>query len=276
LGIGRHALAQRLQAGRLHRVHQGVYALGRPQLTPNGHRLAAVLACGPSAVLSHKSAGQLWDLLRTSQMRIDVTVPGTSRRDREGIRIHRTRALDPADTGTLNGIPVTSVPRTVVDLAAVLNRDQTLRVVEQGARLECLDFGALRRTLDRNPNHKGRETLRLILADFTAAPVTRSDFERDFLAIVTDAGLPKPQMNSVVAGLEVDACWPDWELIVELDSRGFHSDPRAFERDRLRDARLQRAGFRVLRVTYRRLKTEPSAVIADICALAALSRRRAS
>lgn len=121
------------------------------------------------------------------------------------------------------------------------------------------------------PGAKGRAKLRAILEDYTGAPPTRSVFERVFLELIEKAGLPKPLVNAKLAGLEPDIYWPQWKLVVELDSRRFHSDPRTFESDRIREARLQRLGLRVLRITWKRLKHEPQAVIDDILALARLS-----
>jgi very-short-patch-repair endonuclease/predicted transcriptional regulator of viral defense system len=276
LGLTSDAIDLRVNSARLRRLHRGVYAVGASVLTPNGHRLAAVLACGPSAVLSHRSAGAAWGLLGTAQTVIDVTVPAKSADARRGIRVHRTRSLHPDDIQVLDGIPITSIARTIVDLAGVLRPAQLLRAIEQAARLRKLDFKRLQATIDRAPNRKGMKALGIILADFTAPPVTRSELERDFLEVVTDAGLPAPRLNVKVGGFEVDACWPKWDLVVELDGRAYHSDPGAFERDRFRDGRLQRAGKHVLRVTHKRLHREPEEVIADIRGFAALAERRAA
>jgi very-short-patch-repair endonuclease len=275
LGLTPDAIVLRVNSSRLHRLHRGVFAFGTPVLTPNGHRLAAVLACGPAAVLSHKSAAAVWGLLPTAQTVIDVTVPAKSADARRGIRVHRTRSLHPDDVQILDGIPITSIARTILDLAGVLRPGQLLRAVEQTGRLHKLDLNTLQATIDRSPNRKGTKALRAILADFTAAPATRSELERDFLGVVTDAGLPRPRLNVRVAGLEVDAYWPQWTLVVELDGRAYHSDPGVFERDRVRDGRLQRAGNQVLRVTYKRLHGQPAEVIADLREFAALARRRA-
>jgi hypothetical protein len=234
--------------------------------------MAAVLAMGPRAVLSHKSAGSLHDLLMTSQTGIDVTVPGSrSAPRRHGLRIHVTQRFQPEDVTTIDGIPVTSVTRTILDLAGVLNPAQLRRAIEQADREGVLNLLALRRALARRPGFKGRARLRALLAQYTGAPPIRSVLERRFLELVARAGLPRPQVNVRVAGFEVDCYWPQWGLVVELDSRAFHSDPRAFERDPIRDARLQRHGLRVLRVTWKRLANEPAAVIDDILALARLS-----
>jgi very-short-patch-repair endonuclease len=271
LGLTRSAIAHRLAAGRLHRIHRGVYAVGRPSLSARGRQLAATLAYGSTAVLSHKSAGSLWELLSTGQLRVDVTVPGTSRQRQKHIRIHRARVLTDEDVAVVDGIPVTSLARTVVDLASVLRIGALERVVEQADRSGLLDPAAVERALGRAPAHRGSGRLRRLIAVYCAPVPTRSELERRFLELVLEAGLPRPRVNTRVAGLEVDFYWPQWRLVVELDGRAYHSDPRSFERDRVRDARLQRSRCRVLRVTHRRMSSTPAMVIEDIRALAALA-----
>jgi very-short-patch-repair endonuclease len=271
LGLGTRAIQYRLEHERLHPVHHDVYAVGHRILTPQGYRMAAVLACGPTAVLSHKSAGAAWELLSTGQTRMDVTIPGASRPRQPGLRIHRARRLHPEDLRIVDGIPVTSIARTVLDLAGVLKAPQELRVIEQADRSGLLDLGAVRRVIDRNGNRKGTRMLRTIIADCDGAPMTRSELERQFLDLVRQARLPPPGLNVKAAGFTVDAFWPQWGLVIELDSRRCHSDPGAFERDRWRDAELQRARYRILRVTDKRMKREPAEVLLDLRALAALA-----
>ena len=264
------ALSYRACTGRLVVVHFGVYAYGHDCLTANGHRMAAVLACGPTAVLSHRSAGVMWELLTTRQRRIDVTVPGTSRMSRPRIHVHRTRDLPAVEITSVDGVPITSVARTICDLAGVLGRRPLERVIEQAHRSSLLDLVAIRHVIDRHPSRRGLRMLRALIDEYSPPPLTRSELEKKFLELVTAAGLPAPLVNHRVAGYEVDAFWPQWRLVVELDSRAFHSDPRAFESDPIRDARLQRAHCRVLRVTWRRVTRQPRALLADIRALAAL------
>jgi very-short-patch-repair endonuclease len=245
--------------------------VGHRILTLRGHLLAAVLACGPAALLSHKSAGALWNLLRTAQTRADVLVPGTSRKPQAGIRVHRTRQLDPEDSAVVDGIPITSLARTIVDLGSVLRPQQRLEVIEQADRLEMLDFAVLRRAIDRRPMVKGASHLGHIIREYTGVPDIKSQLERDFLALITKAGLPKPQLNTKVAGLTVDVYWPQSGLVVELDSRAYHLNPRQLETDRIRGAKIQRLDLRGLRVTNRRMRTAAGEVIDDIHALAALA-----
>jgi very-short-patch-repair endonuclease/predicted transcriptional regulator of viral defense system len=265
------AIRSLVDRGLLIPLYAGVYAVGHRVLTPRGHLLAAVLACGPAAVLSHKSAGSLWGLLNTGQTRVDVTVATTSRRPRKGIRVHRTRQLHPEDVAIHDRIPVTSVARTVVDLAGVLRPQQELEVIEQADRAGILDWAGLQRTLERRPSQKGTRYLRRVVADYAGAPATRSHLERRFLTLIRKAGLPEPLLNAQIGEYTVDVYWPQWRLVVELDSRDYHLGPRAFEIDRVRDAKLQRLSIRSLRITNERIKRAPGEIIADIRALAALA-----
>jgi hypothetical protein len=271
LGLSRSAIAHRLQSGWLHPFHRGVYAVGRPQLDERGRWHAAVLAYGPGAVLSHRNAATLWGLIESRHSLVDVTVPGAGHRRRRGIWVRRTRVLTAADATIVDGIPVTSVARTIVDLAGLLDERSLTRVVEQAQRIRRLDVKAVAAAADRVRGRRGLRRVGHVLAAYTTAPPVRSEFERDFLDLIASAGLPRPQINAIVEGLEVDVFWPQFTLIVELDGRAYHSDPTAFESDRVRDARLQRAGYRVLRVTYRRFIDRPASVIDDIRALAGLT-----
>ena len=264
LGLTQDDIDYRVRIGRLHRIHRGVYAVGYRTLTPKGHRMAAVLAYGPDAVLSHRSAAAHWSIGRAS-WRYDVTTPN-SRRSRKKIRAHRA-VLHPEDVTVHDGIPVTSVARTILDLAAVLRPDALTYVVEEADRRERLDLRALERAIARRPRAAGIKRLGAVLAAYRGPADTRSKLERDFRRLIDKAGLPEPQYNVVLAGLTVDVYWPQWKLVVELDSRLYHANPHAFENDRIRDATLQKVDIRVLRVTDERMDNEPASVLADILAL---------
>jgi very-short-patch-repair endonuclease len=265
LGLGREAIKYRARIGRLHRIHAGVYAVGHRKLTPHGHRMAAVLAYGPDAVLSHWSAAAQWGFGQ-SRWKTDVTTP-TSRRSRKTIRAHAAK-LHPEDRDTRDGIPVTSVARTIVDLAARSSEDQLTRLIEDADRRELLDLRKLERAMARRPRAAGTVRLRKVLSAYRGTADNRSKLERDFRRLIHRAGLPEPQFNVLVAGLTVDVYWPQWKLVVELDGEPYHNNPRQFETDRIRDATLQKHDLRVLRVTGERLDNEPDAVLADIIALA--------
>jgi very-short-patch-repair endonuclease len=269
IGLGRGAIQHRVSCGRLHRVHWGVYAVGTARLNPAGHRMAAVLHCGSDSLISHRTAAAVWGLLATDQTMIDVTVPRAGVRSRQKIRVHCTGILHATDIAVVDAIPVTSIARTFLDLAPRLRPDVLLRAVEQAVRLNRFDLRAVDAAMGRTPRRQGVPRLRQVLADYREPPVTRSELEDSFLALVEQSGLPRPRVNSTVAGLEVDFFWPGARLVVELDGRAYHTSPRAFERDRRRDAILLRAGCRVLRITFRRLQEDPGGVIEDVRALIA-------
>ena len=264
LGLGRDAIQHRASIGQLHRIHHGVYAVGHRKLTPQGHRMAAVLAYGPDAVLSHRSAAAHWGIGQPS-WKIEVTTP-TSRRSRKGTRAHQG-VLHPEDIDVHDGIPVTSAARTILDLAAQLKHGSLTNLVEAADRADLLDLRALERAIARRPGATGRALLKAVLGTYRGTADTRSKLERDFRALILKAGLPEPQYNVVLGGLTVDVYWPQWRLVVELDGEPYHGNPRAFETDRIRDATLQRLGLRVLRVTGERLRHAPAAVLDDILAL---------
>jgi very-short-patch-repair endonuclease len=267
LGLTYDEIRYRARTGRLHRIHRGVYAVGYRTLTPKGHRMAAVLAYGPDAVLSHRSAAAHWGIGQPS-WKIDVTTP-RGRPSRAKIRAHRG-VLEPDDITIHDGIPVTSVARTILDLASVLNQDRLTRLIEEADRKERFDLKALDRAMARRPHAPGTRRLNAVLAAYRGTADTRSKLERDFRALILKAGLPEPQHNAVVAGLSVDVYWPEWKLVVELDGEPYHNNPHAFENDRIRDATLQKAGIRVLRVTGTRLEQDAAGVLADIVALSRL------
>jgi very-short-patch-repair endonuclease len=226
--------------------------------------MAAVLAYGPDAVLSHRSAAAHWGIAQPS-WKIEVTTPH-SRRGRTGIRVHRTN-LHPEDVTIRDGIRMTSVARTILDLASQMKADRLTRLIEESDRKELIDLRALERAIARRPRVAGVVRLREVLAAYRGPADTRSGLERDFRALIVSNSLPEPQYNVLVEGLTVDVYWPQWKLVVELDGKPYHSSPSAFETDRIRDAILQKADIRVLRVTGERLDTAPTAVLDDVLAL---------
>jgi Protein of unknown function (DUF559)/Transcriptional regulator, AbiEi antitoxin len=228
LGMSKDAIARRVASGRLHRIHWGVYAVGHPLLSRHGAWLAAVLAAGPQAVLSHATAAALWGIRATNAAKVDVTVSRTSGvRSTKRIRVHRPRR--PPQRTIHEGIPTTTPMQTLSDLATILTRPALERAAEAAEGLRLVD-GPL---------------------DLELGNPTRSPLEARFLELSHDLGIPRPLVNSMVEGFEVDLCWPEHRLIVEADSLRHHGTRAAFERDRLRDAHLTAAGWRVLRATDR-------------------------
>jgi predicted transcriptional regulator of viral defense system len=253
LGLSKDAVLWRVRAGRLHRLHHGVYAVGHTVLKREGRWLAAVLACGEGAVLSHLSAAAHHGLLQSEASRIDVTTP-RRRAGNATIRLHRSRSLDARDTTTHQGIPITSVPRTLLDLAPTVQSHLLERALAQAQRLDLYDHRAIEDVLARANGHRGRAALTEATAQ--EPKLTRSELEARFLALVRDAGLPEPLTNFLLAApdhprLEVDLYWPTHRVIVELDGYETHRTRHAFEQDRARDAALTAAGYKIVRFTWR-------------------------
>jgi predicted transcriptional regulator of viral defense system len=273
LGLGRGAIAQRIKRKRLHRIHRGVYAVGHRRISQPGWWLAAVLACGSQAVLSHRSAAVLWGILEGGRTAVDVSVP-RQRPGSAGIRV-RVATIAPDERTVEAGIPVTTVARTLLDLAADLQLHELHRALERAEALRLADSTSLDALIERHPRRSGVARLRAATRDGIRAAITRSELERRFLTFVERAGLPAPRTNVwlEVGGdwIEVDCVWREQRVIVELDSRAFHQTSAAFERDRRRDRRAQASGWRVIRVTERamrregrRLRTELTALIAAV------------
>jgi very-short-patch-repair endonuclease len=251
LGISGAAIATWRRRRRLQVVYRGVYSVGHTALRPEGHRLAAVLACGPGAVLSHRTAAAHWGLLRTDQTRIDVTAP-RGRHGAPGIRLHRSRSLDAQDTTHHQGIPSTTVHRTLLDLAATARPSELERALAQSERLQLYDHRAMQATIARNNGHKGTQ----VLAQATSRKPkwTQNEWEAEFLDLIRKAGLPEPETNDAFHvpdyGLcEPDFHWPRHRVIVETDGFETHGTRQAFRNDRAKDAALTAAGHSILRFT---------------------------
>ena len=226
--------------------------------------MAAVLAAGPEAVLSYRAAAALWMLWNGT--RVEVTVP-TARR-RSGIQVHRAR-LRADEVTTERAIPVTTVPRTLLDLASVLSRSQVERAINEAEVRRHTDPLSLPDLIGRYPNRRGAAMIRSILED--GVTITRSELEIRFLSFIHKARLPAPTMNVplLIAGrwIECDCVWRDARVIAELDGRTAHDTAAAFERDRARDRSLQARGWRTVRVTWRQLEDDPVAVAYDLKAI---------
>jgi hypothetical protein len=268
VGFKQTAIDRRVAAGRLHRVHRGVYAVGHRVLGPRGRWMAAVLACGEGAALSHRSAGALWEIRFSSSGFIDVSVPRAGGRRRPGLRIHRATGLRREEVTTKDGIPVTTPARTVLDLAAVLDERPLQQLLDRTELLELTDYPTLGAIARAHPGHHGVPELRHALQTHDAGTtLTKSELEERFLALCRDHGLPTPLVNTWPSGKEVDFHFPGHGLIVETDSWTHHRSREAFESDRARDALHARAGYRTLRFTHRQLVDEPATVAATVAAI---------
>jgi predicted transcriptional regulator of viral defense system len=271
LGLGARAVQRRASEGRLHRVHRGVYALAPPALlTGRGRWLAAVFACGPTAALASRSAAALHDLRATDRAGIDVILPGRSTRRYARIDVHRSTTLQAAaDVTLVDGIPCTTIARTLLDLAAVVTAPAVERALQQAELRQRLDGRALADQLQRNHRHPGAARLRAALALYEpgTAP-TESPLEDLLVAACRAAGVASPDRQVHIdpgdgdLAPRVDFAWPQQRLILETDGARAHRTRRAFEEDRRRDQRLTLAGWQVVRVTDRQLRTEPRRIAA--------------
>lgn len=257
-GIGRNAITGRVRAGRLHRVHQGVYAVGHAAISPEGRHMAAVLACGSgvarhhdaavldqwAAAVSHRSAASLWGLLPLADGPIDVSVPGVGgRRKRGGIRLHRSASLSPASVTLRNAIPVTTPARTIADLRGAAS--------DPLSGISAVD---LRRVI------RQAEVLGLPLGVEAEAEGTRSELEHLFLRLCRRHRLPAPEVNVRIGSFIVDFLWRDRMLVVETDGYRYHRGRSAFEDDRDRDLKLRALGYEVVRLSHRQVVDEPRSI----------------
>lgn len=285
-GLSRQMVRHRVRKGRFTRMHRGVYRVG-PRLSMRADEMAAVLACGARAVLSHRSAAALWEILPSprrdgspASMAPEVSV---FRSDRgvaaPGILAHRVTTLRPEDRTTHEGIPVTTPTRTVLDLATLaarrpgtadrdrlppVSRRDVERAVATAEREGLATLADLRAHLTASPRWPGSVLLREIL-DIEGGPAfTRSEAESRLLELVRSARLPSPRTNARVGRYEVDLLWRTAGLAVEVDGYTFHGSRDRFEGDRIRDAELAAQGILVIRVTWRQIRDEPTAVVGRV------------
>jgi hypothetical protein len=267
LGYGPEAIRHRLAAGRLHRVRPGVYVVGRPHLTKHGHWLAAVIACGAEAALSHHTAAALWGIRRIGTNPVEVSVPAHVRHRPRGIVVHRRSVLGPQDVTRHNGIPVTSEICTLIDIAARLTGDELEAAVNEADKLDLIDPERLRAALDGIPRRPGIRGLRELL-DRRTFTLTDSGLERRFLPLARAAGLPPPVTRHYVNGFKVDFYWPHLGLVVETDGLRYHRTPAQQARDRVRDQTHAASGLTPLRFTRAQVRFEPAHVRAALTAVA--------
>jgi predicted transcriptional regulator of viral defense system len=283
LGINRATAHWRVEAGRLHRVHEGVYAVGYLPSTRERELMAAVLACGPEAVLSHRSAAELWGLRKSDGGPIDVTTPGRRGRSPQGIASHRNDMLAPADRSSVRGIPCTTVARTLLDFAAVAPVWELRKALSEAEVLRILNHAGVRALIRRNRGRRGVARLRMVMDEIRPETKrTRSEMERGFLRLCERAGLPRPEVNvSLDVGgrwLKPDFLWREAGLILEADSRTYHDTDSAFQVDRKREQCFQLAGWEVSHCTWEQIFHEPAVLAKTISTLIARSeqpRRRA-
>lgn len=280
VGLSARAVQNRAQAGRLHRLFPGVYAVGHPRISADGWRIGAVLACGEGAVLGRFSAAKAWGMLNDDGRRFDVVAPGRSGgriADQKLIDLRRTRRLSEDDVTVLRGIPITTVGRTLVDLAGNAGPRLVQKAVHEVEVAGLLDVAAVLATIDRNPGRRGTRMLRTALGVSAKDPVN-GEFATRFLSLCLNYRLPTPKLGVHVDGgdrlYEVDALFEAERVIVELDGRQVHRTARNFQTDRRRDSVLAARDYQTLRYTWRRLCDEPAAIASELRRILALRALR--
>lgn len=268
LGLGLDGIERRVRRGRLHRLHSGVYAVGYRRLSSSGRWLAAVFASGENAVLSHRSAAALWGMRQSESGSVHVTTP-RKWRSTPSIRRHCSR-LPLDEVATVDEVPVTTVPRTILDLAATSSTDQVENLIRQAEYLRLYDRLSLVDMIGRYPGRRGVRRLREALARIERLPAgrTRSRLEERFLPFLRRHGLPRPRLNDwIMIGdkrYQVDRHWSGTGQVVELDSWEAHGTRSAFREDRARDRTLRTGGYDVTRISWAQLDDEPETVAADL------------
>jgi hypothetical protein len=263
LGLSARAVGDRVTVGRMHR---GVYAVGHMALSREGASMAAVLACGAGAVLSHRSAGALLGLRPDARPVTDVTTPSRRLRGMRGIARHTSETLRDADVTNVEGIPCTSAARTLLDLAEQIDRQGLRRACNQAEVLRTFDGRKVADVLARAEGRRGAVVLQAVLTQGRVGEaITRSGLEEDFLSLCVRAELPPPEVNGWIplpgGDAKPDFLWPDRGLIAETDGRYVHTTQAAFEADRRGDQRLMRAGHRVVRFTRWQVRHAPNEVV---------------
>jgi very-short-patch-repair endonuclease len=271
----RGAIKRLVRSGAIHRLHRGVYAVGHLALAPMASEMAALLACGNGALISHRSAGYLWGLVEAQPQTVDVTIVGRRCRPKQGIRIRQVSEIDDRDVRRKGLLWLTSPARTLIDLAAEAGDSELDRLVAEARVQGLLSKGALDAALERSGRHRGAAKMRAFLRSEGGPALTRSKAERLMRRLLREAGLARPTANTHAAGYEVDFLWLQERVIIEADSYRFHGHRRAFERDRRKDMALRDAGYEVIRITWRQLTEEPLVLVAHVARALDRAERRA-
>src|SRR5215216_314721 len=280
LGLTERAVHARAAVGRLHRIHQGVYAVGRPDVPIKGRWMAAVLACGDGSLLSHQSAATLHGLLKVRAGRIHVTISRSTCLSRPGIRVHRSTCLVAEDGTEVDGIPCTSVPATLLGVAATAPRNVLDSACNQAEMEALVDMQAIHELLERRRSHPGATRLRGALeVDGLGLERTKSKLEKRFLQLARETGFPRPAINAwmPIPGEEMqcDFVWHRERLVVEVDAWETHGTRRAFRNDRRRDRVLRAHSWEVVRVTGHDVDGDAGEVMGDVKTLLERRAKRA-
>ncbi len=268
LGLTQDAVSGRVRDGRLTRVHQGVFAVGRVTLDARARWKAATLACGAGAVVSHLSAGGLWGVWAENAGRPHVTMAGNGRLGHTGIVMHRMRQMHPDDAAEVDGIPVTSLELTCLHLGTMLGQRSLERSIVKAARNPLFSVDRALALCDRSSRRPGVKPFRRVIArDLTAEMHSLSELELRFVEVLRHKGIRMPEVNHNVEALMVDAVWHDSRVVVELDGFEFHKLPRDLRRDNARTTKLVLAGYRVIRFTWDDVVGDPASVANAISTL---------
>jgi predicted transcriptional regulator of viral defense system len=270
IGMRDTSVKRRVASGRLVRLYRGVYAVGHVQRTREARWIAAVMASGPGSVLSHLDAAALWGMYETRARTIHVTTTAPSTRRLPGVKLHRARNLHPDDVTVKDGIPVTTVAKTLIDLTDRLTTDRVLRAIREAEYLGLLDLPTLDAAVQRARGRRRLVALSEARARHTPGQIVKEELEHRFQELLHAADLPKPETNVKVKTrrrtYEVDCLWRDEGVVVELDGRAAHQRAAAFEEDRARDAALSAVGLRPLRFTWHRVTREGREVVVELTA----------
>jgi hypothetical protein len=267
LGFSRKQIQRLVRRRRLHVLYPGAYSVGHRRVVSHARLTAALLSCGPTAFLSHRTAAAVWELRSVNPRRIEVTVPERRLGDRPGIVIHQATHLDPVEVRTNNGHRVSSVARLLVELSARESLRELDRLITEAVRKGVLDFRDVEAALARHAHRPGMATLRQALRDYTPGPDGSSNLELAFDQLIVGPDIPEPRCNVIIAGYECDRYWPEHKLVVELDGRNYHRAVRDMERDKRKDAKLALLGITVIRITELRFGLEPEEVRAEVVAM---------
>jgi len=271
-GIGKDAIAHRVNSGRLHLEFHGVYSFGCGELPPLARELAALRACGDGAFLSHRSAAYVWGMRKAQPAPVELSVVARGCRTRDGLHVHRIRSIDQHELRHHEGMWVSSPARAVLEVAAVAPAELP-SLIDTGVGLRVLDHRELEAVLTRNRPCRGAARLAALLGDEGAMAITRSQAERAFWKLIRESRLPRPEPNVKIGRFVADFLWRRERLIVEIDSYGFHGGPRAFHNDREKDLVYRDAGFDALRFTRHHVVYEGMIVLVRLAQ--ALARRAA-
>jgi hypothetical protein len=262
-GLSDRQITRATALSRLHAVHRGVFAVGHDRLSASGRRAAAVLACGPGVALGYRTAAAHWNLRSVSGPTIEIVVPRSSRPRHRNVRVHCHAQLHPDELAMHDGIRVTTVARTLLDLAAVLPATALRRAVGQADVLRLFDRHAVAPLLVRHPRHRGRRALEEVLRTWDEPDRVRSPQEETFPQLCARFGFPRPAINAVVLGMEIDAVFADHRIAVELDGYAFHSGAIQWEDDHEKRARLVAAGWTVLAYSWRQVQSDGGRLVRE-------------